>query len=644
MEPFFSTAPNLYFAMSHAPDFPAPSSRRLACAVKPPPYRSIPDLFFARVTATPDAPAFLHPEDEAWKSLSWREPASRVRELASGLLSLGLSAGDRVAIVSTTRLEWILADLAVACAGGVTATVYPISTEEETSLILTDSRAAIVFAEDAAQARRIVSRRDALPCLNHLVLFDASAGLPGDAMSLLDLAALGRAWDAAHPGGYDAAAGAVGPSDLATLIYTSGTTGCPKGVELPHDCWLFEIESIGSLNLLGPSDLQFLWLPLSHVLGKVCVTLGIGFGFPTAVDGRPDRIAANLAAVKPTFVCVVPRIFERVHAKVLEQALAGGKVKAAIFRWALGIGTEVARRQSEGRPVGAYLEARRRVADALVFEKVRRRFGGRLRFFISGSVALARELTEFFAAFGVMILEGYGLSESTAMTVSNLPDRNRWGTVGIPIPGMEVSFAGDGEILLRGRGVMRGYHGLPDETARALDADGWLHTGDIGALDAAGHLTITDRKKDMIKTSGGKFVAPQHVERKLKLETPLIAQALLHGEGRRFCTALISLSEEELLAWARTEGIRDASYADLVRDTRVVELIRRHVEHVNANLARYEAIRRGAILPAELKVETGELTPSLKVRRRVVEQRYRDVLEGLYAEAPQGAGAPWELR
>jgi long-chain acyl-CoA synthetase len=612
--------------------------------VRPPPYRSIADLFFARVTAAPYAPAFFYPEEGIWKSLSWRETASRVRELASGLLSLGLSAGDRVAIVSTTRLEWILADLAVACAGGVTATVYPISTEEDTSFILTDSRAAIVFAEDAAQARRIVSRRDALPCLNHLVLFDASAGLPGDAMSLLDLAALGRAWDAAHPGGYDAAAGAVGPSDLATLIYTSGTTGCPKGVELPHDCWLFEIESIGSLNLLGPSDLQFLWLPLSHVFGKVCVTLGIGFGFPTAVDGRPDRIAANLAAVRPTFVCVVPRIFEKVHAKILEQALAGGKVKAAIFRWALGIGTEVARRQSEGRPVGAYLEARRRVADALVFEKVRRRFGGRLRFFICGSVALARELTEFFAAFGVMILEGYGLSESTAMTVSNLPDRNRWGTVGIPIPGMEVSIAGDGEILLRGRGVMRGYFGLPDETARALDPNGWLHTGDIGALDSSGHLTITDRKKDLIKTSGGKFVAPQHVEGKLKLEMPLIAQALLHGEGRRFCTALISLSEEELLAWARAEGIRDASYADLVRDARVVEVIRRHVEHVNAQLARYEAIRRWAILPAELKVETGELTPSLKVRRRVVEQRYRDVLESLYAEAPQGAGAPWELR
>ncbi|MEO8585116.1 MAG: long-chain fatty acid--CoA ligase [Acidobacteriota bacterium] len=607
--------------------------------MKPGPYRSIPDLFLARVSATPEAPAFLYPEEGIWKSLSWRETASRVRELACGLLSLGLSAGDRVAIVSSTRLEWILADLAIACAGGVTATVYPVSTEEDTSFILTDSRAAIVFAEDAAQARRIVSRRDALPRLRQLVLFDASAGLPGDTMSLLDLAALGRAWDAARPGGFDAAAGAAGPSDLATLIYTSGTTGRPKGVELPHDCWLFEIESIGKLNLLGPSDLQFLWLPLAHVFGKVCVTLGIGFGFPTAVDGRVDRIAANLASVRPTFVCVVPRIFERVHGKILEQALAGGKAKAAIFRWALRIGTEVARRRSDGRGVGVFLEARRRVADALVFEKVRRRFGGRLRFFICGSVALARELTEFFAAFGVTILEGYGLSESTAMTVSNLPDRNRWGTVGLPIPGIEVSFAGDGEILLRGRGIMRGYFGLPEETARVIDPDGWLHTGDIGALDAAGHLTITDRKKDLIKTSGGKFVAPQHVEGKLKLDMPLIAQALLHGEGRRFCIALISLSEEELLGWARAEGIQGLSYAELVRDARVVEIIHRHVEHVNAHLARYEAIRRWAILPAELKIETGELTPSLKVRRRVVEQRYRDVLEGLYAEVPAGIQA-----
>jgi long-chain acyl-CoA synthetase len=599
-----------------------------------PPYRSIPDLFLARVAATPDGPAFLHPGDGAWKTLTWSETAARVRELACGLLSLGITAGDRVAIASSTRLEWILADLAVACAGAVTATVYPVSTEDDASFILSDSRAALAFAEDAAQARRIASRRDMLPFLRNVVLLDASAGLPDGTMSLPDLASLGRAWDAEHPGGFDAAAAAASPADLATLIYTSGTTGRPKGVELPHDCWLFEIESIGSLGLLGPSDLQFLWLPLSHVFGKVCVTLGIGFGFPTAVDGRVDRIAGNLASVKPTFVCVVPRIFEKVRAKILEQARTGGRAKAAIFDRALAIGIEVARRRAAGRPVGPLLEAARRIADALVFAKVRSRFGGRLRFFICGSVALPRELTEFFAAFGLTILEGYGLSESTAMTVSNLPGRNRWGTVGIPIPGIELSFAEDGEILLRGRGIMRGYFGLPEETARVLDVHGWLHTGDVGALDSAGHLVITDRKKDLIKTSGGKFVAPQNVEGLLKLETPVIGHVLLHGEGRRFCVALIALSEEDLRAWAKASGIPDAPYAEMVRDPRVVEHVRRHVEHVNEKVARHEAVRRWALLPAEPKVETGELTPSLKVRRRFVEARYRDVLEGLYAETP----------
>ena len=602
--------------------------------VKPPPYRLISDLFLARVAATPEAPAFLHPVDGTWRTLSWRDTAARVRDLACGLLSLGLATGDRVAIVSGTRLDWVLADLAVACAGGVTATVYPVSTEDDTSHILSDSQAVIAFAEDAAQARRVLGRSAALPALRQLVVFDDSAGLPGEAISLHDLSLRGRTWDAAHPGGFDEAAGSAAPSDLATLIYTSGTTGRPKGVELPHDCWLFEVESIGSLGLLGPSDLQFLWLPLAHVFGKVCVTLGIGLGFPTAVDGRPDRIAANLAAVKPTFVCVVPRIFERVHARLVEQAQANGSVKAAIFRWAVGIGARAAQRERDGQPLGFFLEARRKVADALVLRKVRDRFGGRLRFFICGSVALATELTAFFSAFGFTILEGYGLSESTAMTVSNLPDRNRWGTVGVPIPGMELSFAPDGEILLRGRGIMRGYFGLPDETARVLDAGGWLHTGDIGALDAAGHLAITDRKRDLIKTSGGKFVSPQYVEGMLTLGMPLVAQALLHGEGRRFCTALLSLSDEALRAWAHDAGTPDASYADLVRDPRVVGLVGRHVEQVNARLAVYEAVRRWAILPAELKVETGELTPSLKVRRRVVEQRYRDVLEGLYAEAP----------
>ena len=542
-----------------------------------------------------------------------------------------------MAIASSTRLEWILADLAVACAGGVTATVYPVSTEEDTSFILTDSRAAIVFAEDAAQARRIAEpqRRPPLPSQSRAVrrarrAFRAtrcpfSTSRPSAARGTRRIPAASRP----RPD-------AAGPSDLATLIYTSGTTGRPKGVELPHDCWLFEIESIGSLNLLGPSDLQFLWLPLAHVFGKVCVTLGIGFGFPTAVDGRVDRLAANLASVKPTFVCVVPRIFEKVHAKILEQVRAGGKAKAAIFRWALRVGTEVARRR------------KRRAARRSRSSRSQRRARGRARPPESPS-ALRRappllhlrqrrrsraSSPSSSRAFGVTILEGYGLSESTAMTVSNLPDRNRWGTVGIPIPGIEVSFAEDGEILLRGRGIMRGYFGLPEETAararRGRLAPHGRHRRPRRRRPPRDHRPQEGPDQDL----GREVRRAADVEGLLKLETPVIAQVLLHGEGRRFCVALVSLSEEELLAWARGEGIARRALRGHPARRPVVELIRRHVEHVNAHLARHEAIRRWAILPAELKVETGELTPSLKVRRRLVEQKYRDILEGLYAEGP----------
>ena len=593
--------------------------------------RSLADLFLARVAATPDAAAFLYPDNHGWATLTWRDTGERVRALACGLLALGLSKGDRVAIASATRIEWVLADLAIGCAGGVTATVYPLSADEDAGFILADSAATILIAENASQAERVSRQRATLPDLRHVIAFDG-AHAPG-VVSWADLLARGRAWDASHPGEFERAAGSASRTDLATLIYTSGTTGRPKGVELPHDCWLFEVESIGSLNLLGPADVQFLWLPLAHVFGKMCIVLGVGLGFATAVDGRPERIAANLAAVRPTFVCMVPRIFERVHARVQQQARAGGAMQAALFAWALRIGTTVARRRHDGLAVSSWLRTRWRVADALVLSKVRARFGGRLRFFICGSVALAPELTSFFAALGLTILEGYGLSESTAMTVSNLPGRNRWGTVGMPIPGMELSFAPDGEILLRGRGVMRGYFGQPTETAAAIDPDGWLHTGDIGARDASGHLVITDRKKDLIKTSGGKYVSPQHVEGHLTLEIPMIAQAVVHGEGRPFCTALLSLAEAELRAWASAAGLPDAPYDRLVRHQPVVELVAQHVARVNARLARYEEIRRWAILPRELTVEAGELTPSLKVRRRVIEQRYRDVLDELYADA-----------
>lgn len=596
--------------------------------------RSIPHLFLNRVAATPEATAYLSPDGGGWKSLTWKETEGRVRAIAGGLRSLAVEPGERVGIVSNTRLEWILADLGILSLGGVTATVYAASTPEDTGFILSDSRSVAVFAEDAVQARKVLDRKDDLPDLRHVILFDTSGGISEGALALEELERRGREWDANHPGAFEKGAGKPNPGTLATLIYTSGTTGRPKGVELTHDNWLFVAESIRSLGMFSPSDHQFLWLPLAHVFGKAVISASIDIGVPTAVDGRVDRIGENLGSVRPTFVCAVPRIFEKVHAKILGQVLAAGGAKAAIFNWALGVGTKAAQLRREGSPLGPWLALQHRLADRLVFHKIRERFGGRLRFFVSGSAPLAHEMGEFFDAFGVTILEGYGLTESTGTTFFNRLDDNRFGTVGTVLPGMEVSFAPDGEILLRGRGIMRGYYGRPADTAEVLDAEGWLHTGDIGNLGGDGHLEITDRKKDLIKTSGGKYVAPQVVEGRLKLETPLISYAILHGNNRSFCTALVSVAEEEILSWAKAAGLAGKPYEELVKDERVHRLLEPHIERVNARLARHETIKRFAILPSELKIETGELTPSLKVRRKVVEQHYRELLDQLYAEPP----------
>jgi long-chain acyl-CoA synthetase len=594
--------------------------------------RTIPELLLSRVGATPDAPAFLHPEGRSWKTLTWSDTLERVRVLACGLLASGLKPGQCVAIAASTRIEWALADLAAACAGGATATIYPSSTDEDTEFILRDSGAPVVFVENAALATKVLARRESLPDLRHVVLFDAPETPHAGATPLAAFEALGRTWDTAHPGSFDAAAAAVKAEDLAAVIYTSGTTGRPKGVELPHDCWVFEAESVEASQTIGPRDVQFLWLPLAHVFGKMCLTLGVQMGFPTAIDGRLDRIGENMAAVEPTFVCAVPRIFQQARAKIIRKALAEGGVKAAIFKWALDVGLDVARRRQAGRPVGLALDAKYRAADRLVFSKIRARFGGRLKFFFSGSVALPRGLTDFFAASGIVISEGYGLTESTAMTFYNRPWANRFGTVGTVVPGMDVRIAGDGEVLLRGRGIMRGYRGLPDETAAALGKDGWLHTGDIGTLDADGFLTITDRKKDLVKTSSGKYVAPARVEGRLMLETPLIANAIFHGEGRNYGTALLALSEEEVRAWAQANDLEDVPTPELAKNERLLAQLRRHVDKVNEGLAPHEAVRKFAVLPRELSVATGELTPSMKVRRRVVEERYKDVLDALYVD------------
>jgi long-chain acyl-CoA synthetase len=590
---------------------------------------TVPRLLLDRLDATPDREAFRVPTASGWSSLTWKEVGARARAIACGLRALGLFAEDRCAILSGTRVEWILADLGVLCAGGATTTIYPASTPDECVHILRDSASVFVFAEDAAQVEKLVLRRDELGTVRKVVVIDGKGGHDGWVITLAELEALGKKRDEADRDAFETIARGVRPTALATLIYTSGTTGLPKGVELTHDNWVYEGEAIDELGLLGPDDVQYLWLPLAHSFGKVLEVAQLKIGFPTAIDGRVDKIVENLAVVRPTFVAAVPRIFEKVHARVVSSAQEGGAVKAGIFRWALSVGRRAAALERRGKQPGRWLQLRRALADRLVFSKLRDRFGGRLRFFISGSAPLSRDLAEFFHAAGILILEGYGLTESSAASFVNVPSNYEFGTVGPPLPGTELKIAEDGEILIGGRGIMRGYHNLPEATTEALDGR-WLRTGDIGAIDERGLLTITDRKKDLIKTAGGKYVAPQLVEGKLKAICPYVSQVVVHGDRRKYCSALVSFDEEALRKWAAERGFT-GTYAELSARPEAHALLEPFIKELNAGLPSYSTIKKFAILPHDLSAEEGELTPSLKVKRKAVEKKFAALLDSLYA-------------
>ncbi|MER6342957.1 AMP-dependent synthetase/ligase [Streptomyces sp. NPDC001595] len=605
---------------------------------------SVAGLFLERVTATPDAEAYRYPVPSAsgdgpdeWKSLSWTEAAERVYSIAAGLIELGVEPEQRVALASSTRIEWILADLGIMCAGAATTTIYPQTNAEESAFILSDSGSRVLIAENAEQLAKAREKRDELPELTHVVVLDAEGVETGDwVLSLDELQARGAARLEKEPGLIKQRVGAITKDQLATLIYTSGTTGRPKGVRLPHDNWSYMAKAIAATGLVGPDDVQYLWLPLAHVFGKVLTSGQIEVGHVTAVDGRVDKIIDNLPVVQPTYMAAVPRIFEKVYNGVAAKARAGGAAKYKIFQWAAGVAREYAKvTQDNFRRTGTAsapfgLSAKHKVADTLVYSKLREAFGGRLRACVSGSVALAPEIGYFFSGAGIHILEGYGLTESSAASFVNPGEAYRTGTVGKPLPGTEVRIAEDGEILLRGPGIMEGYHGLPEKTAEVLEADGWFHTGDIGELSADGYLRITDRKKDLFKTSGGKYIAPTEIEGSFKAVCPFVSNILVHGADRNYCTALIALDEAAILGWAEEHGLEGKSYAEVVAAPATVELIDGYVQRLNTQLQRWQTIKKFRLLPRDLDVEHGEITPSLKLKRPVVEREYKHLIEEMY--------------
>jgi long-chain acyl-CoA synthetase len=553
--------------------------------------------------------------------ITYAELRSAVEDIAGGLAALGVEPGDRVAILAATRPEWVLADFGTVCAGATVVPVYHTNSSEECEHVLGHSETRLVFVEDADQAAKVARVRDRLPKLELVVVFDGTAE---GAMTLAQLRALGAADGAAVAAERIAAAAAEDP---ATIVYTSGTTGLPKGCVLTHANLLSVVEaSSEQLGMWTAPPVIFLYLPLAHVLARLTALVAIATGGTLVFwSGDRERLAAELAEAAPTYVPTVPRLLEKVHTRVLGSA-AGAR--GVLLHNALAVGERVARRRRAGRPVGWGDRLRHAVLDRLVLAKVRAAFGPRGPVVITGAAPIGVEVLEFFAGCGVTVLEGYGMTETSAASTLNTLSEQRVGSVGRPLPGTEVAIADDGEVLMRGPHVFSGYHRDPEATDAAL-TDGWMHSGDLGELDADGFLRIVGRKKDLIITSSGKNISPELIESALR-ETQWISQAVVVGDRRPYLVALITLDPDELARLAEVAGV-DADPAALASDQRVRAAVWQDIETVNERLARIEQIKRFAILPRDLTQHDGELTPTLKVKRNVIVDRYAETIDRLYA-------------
>ncbi|MDR1807256.1 MAG: long-chain fatty acid--CoA ligase [Propionibacteriaceae bacterium] len=592
-------------------------------------------MLLARVLKTPDREAFTYPDaDEIWQSLTWAELNDQIEAVAAALIARGLQDEDRVAIAAITRIEWAIADYAIACAACATTTVYPNTAADEVGWILSDSGAKLVFAENATQVEKVKAHTELADAIQTIVVFEGE-GDGGRVVTWADFQAEGRAYLKEHPACVTDAIARTNKNTLSALIYTSGTTGRPKGVRLNHGAWSYLSASVELLDLVGEADLGFLWLPLSHVFGLSMLAFQLQYGFRTAIDGRIDRIIDNLAVTNPTFMCGAPRIFEKVRAAVLTGDTSRG-VKGRIARWAFATGYKTVPYRLDRQPLPRGLAAEYAVADRLVFSKLRAKMGKNLRFMISGSAKLSPQVQRWFYAAGITVVEGYGCTETSAVSFVNHYNNPVMGSLGPAIPGLETKIEADGEILVRGPVVMSGYHNNPEATAEVLDADGWFHTGDIGHLDADGFLFITDRKKDLMKTSGGKYVAPAKVEGAIMANVPYVSQAVAVGDGHKFIGALLVLDPEALMRWGKNHGHPDATYAELSQRPEIRRSIDRFMARANRRLEHWETVKKYAILDHELTVDEGGVTANMKIRRNFVIQEYAGLVDELFAGEGEG--------
>jgi long-chain acyl-CoA synthetase len=565
--------------------------------------------------------------------LSSRDVFDRIRDLSLGLRLLGMARGDRVAMMAESRPEWVLCDLAILTAGGVTVPIYPTLSATQARYILQDSGSKVAIVSTREQLEKIQGVRHLLPALETVVVMDSEVAPTASVTGLESVERRGHERMTGESGTgktFRDEARLVRPDDLATIIYTSGTTGEPKGVMLSHRNLVSNMIAGASVLDVGQEDTALSFLPLSHSFERMVSFVYLFTGVTMVFAETMESIGRDIALVRPTVLTGVPRVYEKLQARIFEKGKAGSPLKARLFQWAVGVGQRRAAAELRGRAPGALTSLQSRLADTLVFSKIRAGIGGRLRFAVSGSAPLSPSVHEFFHGIGIPIVEGYGLTESAPILTVNPQRAPRVGTVGRAIPGVELRIASDGEILARGPNIMSGYYNKADATADVLN-DGWLHTGDIGTLDAEGYLSITDRKKDLIVTAGGKNIAPQPIEGVLKSHS-LVAEAIVLGDRRRFVSALIvpdfPILERRLKDLGRPSGER----AELVTRPDVVALYQEIVDGLNHDLSQYERIKRIALLPTEFSITSGELTPTLKVKRKVIEDRWRDQIEAIYAE------------
>lgn len=593
-------------------------------------YSSLGEMFKTVCETYPDKTGMMYKDQGEYQSISFRDIQKQVYHAAGGLKNLGVQKGDRVLLLSENRVEWAFSDYAILTLGAVTVPIYPTLLPAHIEFIINNSEGKVIIASTRVQLEKVLQIKDNLPNLEHIILIEGDP--QGDALSWKELLQQGEIYLKNNPTLIDDSLKQINRDDLASIIYTSGTTGVPKGVMLSHGNFLSNVEGALQVIKVDHTDVFLSFLPLSHVFERMAGHfLAFHSGASIAYAESIETVAENLQEVHPTLMTSVPRFFEKVYARILESLEEGSALKKKIFLWALEVGKQAIVYKLKKLPLPGLLKTKHNIANKLVYSKLRERVGGRIRMFISGGAPLSREIAEFFNSVGLTLLEGYGLTETSPVIAVNQEENLRFGSVGLPLPNVEVKIAEDGEILTRGPHVMQGYYKNPEATRETIDDEKWLHTGDIGYLDKDGFLYITDRKKNIIVTSGGKNVAPQAIEN-LLVTSRYIEQAVVVGDKRKYCSALIVPNLDNLKAFAQEKGITYANEEELFSHPEVQNLMRKEIDAVSVDLASYETIKKFRLLKEPFTIENDELTPTLKVKRNVIEKKYKALIDEMYAE------------